>query len=442
MPKLDKRLTDSVARAIPLPLPTGTKTTEVINGKAATVEKSVQLFYWCRDTVGFGLRVSSRGDRSYISERRVDGKTVRRTLGKAAGPGAISADTARKLMLTVSGELQTGVDRVEVKREAAKVEKQEGITLALALAEYVKGKRRGKDGLGLKERTKHDYLAMVEPGRVAKDGKPFADGELFALADKSIYRITADDIRTVYKEAEKRSKRQAIYAMQILRAALNWHGVQVPDSPLAKTTAGRERIVLPPTKGKPKPIPPERLGAWWAAASARAGHHGADGLRLMLLTGCRPGEVFGSDYGPGLLVRDVDLAGGRMVLPDTKNRTDHTVILSTQALDILRHHCADKAPDAKVFDILDPGKALDAINADAGVVGITPHKLRHTFASIAAGLVNGFALKKMMNHAGGDDVTAVHYVDQSEKQLRDAWQSVADFIVGATVEQSTTRHTN
>lgn len=433
MPKLDKRLTDSVARAIALPSPTGSKTTEVINGKTATIEKSVQVFYWCRDTAGFGLRVSSRGDRSYISERRVGGKTVRRTLGKAAGAGAISADTARKLMLTVSSELQTGVDRVEVKREAAKVEKEEGITLALALQEYVNGKRRGKDGLGLKDRTKADYMAMVDAGRVAKDGKPFADGELFALADKSIYRITADDIRAVYKEAEKKSQRQATYAMQVLRAVLNWHGVQVPDSPLSKATAGRERIVLPPTKGKPSPIPPERLGAWWSAASTRAGHPGADGLRFMLLTGCRPGEVFGSEFEPGLLVRDVDLAGGRVTLLDTKNRTDHTVMLSTQALDILRQQCSGKAPTDKVFSIEWVTKVLASINEDAGTPGVSPHKLRHTFASIAAGLVNGFALKKMMNHAGGDDVTAVHYVGQSEAQLRDAWQSVADFIVGATV---------
>ncbi len=393
----------------------------------------MQVFYWCRDTAGFGLRVSSRGDRSYISERRVDGKTVRRTLGKAAGAGAISADAARKLMLTVSSELQTGVDRVEVKREAAKVEKQEGVTLAVALAEYVKGKRRGKDGLGLKDRTKADYLAMVAAGGKAKDGKPFADGELFTLADKPLTRITAEDMRRVYTTTEKKSQRQAVYAMQVLRAVLNWHGVTVPNSPLAKTTAGKDRIVLAPTQGNPTPIKPELLGAWWAAASARAGEKIPDGCRMILLTGCRPGEIFGSEFEPGLLVGNVDLTGGRFTLTNTKNRKDHTVMLSTQALEILTPHCQGKKADDKVFDVIDVRVTLGQINDAAGVTGITPHKLRHTFASVAEELVSGYALKRMLNHTEAGDVTGSNYVGKSENQLRVAWQAVADFIVNKAV---------
>ena len=427
MPKLDKRLTDGLARTLRGPETEG----EI---------KSSFVIHWCKYTPGFGLRVTKTGDRAYVSERRVDGKTTRRTLGKASGgkaAGAISADTACKLLLTVSSELQTGIDRLEVKREAHKVKKQDGITFAIALAEYVQKQRRGKDGLPLKGRTKLDYMAMVAAGRTAKTGKPFADGPLYPLADTPLTKITADQIREVYATEEAKSKRVAVYAMQVLRAVLNWHGVAVPDSPLAKSTAGKARIRLAVTNGNPTPIPPERLGAWWAAATARGGNAGADGCRVILLTGCRPGELFGSTaykagkriaLAPGLLVRDVDLIGGRMVLADTKNRKDHTIALSAQALEIVKTHCKDKAPDAKVFDILDPGKALDAINVGAGVVGITPHKLRHTFASVAEELVSGYALKRMLNHTEAGDVTGTNYVGKSETQLRKAWQTVADFI--------------
>jgi integrase len=431
MPKLDKRLTDAVALKLPLPLSTGIKTTELIKDKAVTLEKSVQVFYWCRDTPGFGVRVSSRGGKSYISERRLDGKTVRRTLGKAAGLGAIGADAARKLMVTVSSELQTGVDRVEVKRDERKVEKQDSMTLATALKAYVKGKRRGKDGLPLKDRTKADYLAMVAAGGKTKAGKPYANGALFDLAGKSIHKITADDMHIVYGAAEAKSQRQAVYAMQVLRAVLNWHGVAVEASPLAKGTAGKDRIILSATAGDPKPIPPEKLGAWWLAATAHAGHAGADGCRLILLTGCRPGEIFKTEFEPGLLVRDVDLDGGRMLLLDTKNRKNHTVVLSTQALAIVRAHCEGKRSTAQVFGTKDPRKTLGAINVAAGVVGITPHKLRHTFASVAEELVSGYALKRMINHTEAGDVTGSNYVGKSENQLRVAWQTVADFIVNA-----------
>ena len=59
------------------------------------------------------------------------------------------------------------------------------------------------------------------------------------------------------------------------------------------------------------------------------------------------------------------------------------------------------------------------------------HGLRDTFASIAEELVSGAALKKMMNHAAGGDVTLGSYVGKSEAQLRNAWQTVADFIEAA-----------
>jgi hypothetical protein len=56
------------------------------------------------------------------------------------------------------------------------------------------------------------------------------------------------------------------------------------------------------------------------------------------------------------------------------------------------------------------------------------HGLRATFASVAEELVSGGALKRMLNHATGGDVTLGHYIGKSEAQLRAAWQTVADFI--------------
>ena len=277
MPKLAKKLTDKLAAQIAAP--------------AVGYE-----IHWCPLTPGFGLRVSATGDRAFILERRLDGKTTRRTLGKAAGPAAISADAARAIKIDTSSALQLGKDPLAAKRLKSKSDKEDMLTFAAALRAYVKGKRRGKDGLALKERTKADYLAMVEPGGTRNSGAPFADGLLYTLARVPVRKITGKQMHAIYDAQVKRSQRQAVYAMQVLRAVLNWHGIQLEGSPLAKATAGRDRIMLPPTAGKPHSIPPEKLGAWWVAASARAGAQAADGLRFMLLTGCRPGEVFGSEH--------------------------------------------------------------------------------------------------------------------------------------------------
>ena len=106
-------------------------------------------------------------------------------------------------------------------------------------------------------------------------------------------------------------------------------------------------------------------------------------------------------------------------------------MLSTQALELVKLHIVGKAPGQRVFDISHPRKALLKINAAAGCTGVTPHKLRHTFASVAAELVSAFALRAMVNHADGGNVTAQHYVATSDAQLRVAWQAVADHITGA-----------
>jgi hypothetical protein len=47
---------------------------------------------------------------------------------------------------------------------------------------------------------------------------------------------------------------------------------------------------------------------------------------------------------------------------------------------------------------------------------------------VAKESANGYALKCMLNHTVNGDVTGAHYVGKSESQLRNAWQTVADFI--------------
>jgi integrase len=406
MPKLTSRLTDKMATKVPPPA-------------------SGYEIHWCPATPGFGLRVSSTGDRAYILERRVDGKTTRRTLGKAAGPGAISAEAAREIKIETSSLLQKRQDPLAAKREARKTQVRESVTLSAALEEYVEGKVRS-DGLGLSLRTKADYLELIRSNALGRDGKPLTDGPLAPIAGKSIHKITAGDMRDVYERTHRHSKRQAVYAMQVLRAVLNWHGVQVQDSPLAKTTPGRYRIVLPPTKGKPRPITPERLGAWWRAASSRTGVAGADALRFLLLTGCRPGEVIGNETKGGLRVRDVDLVGGRATV-EPKRRVQHTILLSRQALQILEAACKGKKPSDKVFAISTPRTTLGNINKEAGVTGISPQKLRQTFVSVADELLPTSTRKLLVNHST-KDIAEEHYIGKSEAQLRAAWQKVADFI--------------
>ena len=123
----------------------------------------------------------------------------------------------------------------------------------------------------------------------------------------------------------------------------------------------------------------------------------------------------------------VDHRAGRVLLRDTKNRSDHKPFLSRQALEIAKRNRAGRRANDPLFPIVDAPKTLSWINEQTGTK-VQGHGLRATFASIAEELVSSALLKRMMNHAAAGDVTLGPYVAKSEAQLRAGWQAVADFV--------------
>ena len=123
----------------------------------------------------------------------------------------------------------------------------------------------------------------------------------------------------------------------------------------------------------------------------------------------------------------MDLNGAKVIFRDTKNRKNHTVYLSHQALEIVRRHIKEKEASDPLFALSDPRKHLAAINERAGVQ-VSPHSLRATFATIAEGLVSYATLKRLVNHVPSGDVTNEFYIGMGEVQLRAGWQAVADFL--------------
>lgn len=397
---------------------------------------------------GLQLRIAPDGVRTLLVRYSVKGaeqeRQYRLPQEYGEGPSQMRLAAARAEAARIRALARDGIDwpaqeDERLRSEAVareQINRQEGLTLATALREYVEQKRRAKDGLPLKARTRSDYLSMVEPGVVSKKtNRKSADGLLFAIADKHLTHLTAEDIRTLYTSLLGRSKRQADYAMQVLRALLRWHGVLLPGNPLGRETAGRDRIVIAPSKGNPAPIPPERLGAWWRASGKAPSQVAADYYRFQLLTGCRGGEIHGDKrygYDP-IKVKDVDVEAGKVLLRDTKNRSDHRLLLSRQAQEIAARHCAGRKSGDVLFPIVDARKTLAWINAQAKT-NVQGHGLRDTFASVAEELVSGAVLKRMLNHSTADDVTLGHYVGKSEAQLRAGWQTVADFIEAAALQ--------
>ena len=391
---------------------------------------------------GLQLRIARDGTRTLLVRYTVKGSNTERQyrLPQEYGdaPGQLKLAAACVEAGRIRALARQGVDwavsedtrlEAEALTRAAALQRQSGPTFEAELRDYVERKRRAKDGLALKARTKSDYLATVEPAWVTKSGTKRAAGPLHPIAHKPLASLTASDIRATYEAAARRSLRRAEYAMQILRAVLRWNGVIIPGNPLGRETAGRDRITITAAKGDPSPIPPELLGAWWRAAQTAPSRVAADYYCFQLLTGCRGVEIHGHKLHkyPPIRVGDVDHRAGRVLLRDTKNRSDHKLLLSRQALEIAKRNCSGRKADEPLFPIVDARKTLSWINQVSGTK-VQGHGLRATFASIAEELVSSALLKRMMNHAAAGDVTLGHYVAKSEAQLRAGWQAVADFV--------------
>ena len=117
----------------------------------------------------------------------------------------------------------------------------------------------------------------------------------------------------------------------------------------------------------------------------------ADCIRLILLTGCRPGEAKLATWS------QFDVQAGFWIKPaaTTKQRKEHRLPLSAPALQLIADIRAAKgavAPDDYVFPGQRPGQPLqqlrtcwEAVCKHAGLTNVRIYDLRHTFAATGAG---------------------------------------------------------
>lgn len=389
---------------LPLPAP-GQRTTYHDEGGAQSVR-------------GLQLRVTSNGIKTFsVFGRVAGGKPERITIGKYP---AFSIDQARKKAKAVITQLAEGQSPAAAKRE----EKAKSLTLADAMGQYIEGKLRADD-LPLKQRTKTDYQGMLKPSRLTAAGKYTKGGTLARLASKPVHGLTAADIKAVHAENLKlHSERQCMYAMQTLKAVLRFHAVQIPNNPFGRDTPEVDRIRIKKAGvAAREPIKKlsAHLGEWWRALHALPQSPVTDYLAFLMLTGCRPGEP--------LKVLVGDLADDQIRLRDTKNRTDHILLLSAQALAIVQRQAEGKVAGDRLFSV-SPAQANRLAHELSAATGIAfvPKTLRAVFASVAEKLVTFGVLKGLMNHKQKSDLLNTNYIEKTEEELRAGWQAVADHI--------------
>ena len=263
--------------------------------------EKAQAFLWDTDTPTLALRATPTGRKTYVFEARLNGSTVRITIGTLADwPIKQARLKAQGLKMLVDG----GTDPREVERErqaAAVQKKTANASHALSVGEvwtvYLAARKKHWG-----ERHYSEHVLMVNAGglktmRGTRGRGVTAPGILHPLMAIPLRDLTASVIEVwADKEAETRPS-AARLAWRCLKAFLSWCEEQpayvelLPVKNPAKTTKTREALGKP--KAKQDAVLKEQVPAWFAAVRQLQNPVIAAYLQTLLLTGARAGEVLG-----------------------------------------------------------------------------------------------------------------------------------------------------
>ena len=162
----------------------------------------------------------------------------------------------------------------------------------------------------------------------------------------------------------------------------------------------------------------------WKAAVDKLGEKQRDFLLLTLYTGLRRNEC------RELTRQQIDLSGGVLSVPMTKNGKPHSLPITPMMREILEHRCLGLAGDAELFK----GVSAEHVHSMAmrlGAPRFMLHDLRKLVATVGEKLVLGDAvLRRILNHtAPKTDVLHRHYVALTEGDVADGLVMIQEALV-------------
>lgn len=260
-----------------------------------------QAFLWCSEVPGLGVRATAASDdKRYIFQSKVDGRTLRLTIGRVSTWSIPQAQVeARRLQILIDQghdprEVKSA-DEAALKARVAEAEQQvmrESVTVSMAWAAY------------LEERTPlwsklhhHDHVRAMHPGgnKRVRSNKAFTEPGI--LAEFSAVRIVDLNPEMIEDWAMREGKRRptrARLALRLFKAFLFWcsrHPTykSLVGENIAQSRRARECL------GRPKPkndvLQREQLPAWFAAVRQISNHVISVYLQVLLLVGARREEL-------------------------------------------------------------------------------------------------------------------------------------------------------
>ena len=372
---------------------------------AMTVERDT--VFWDRIVAGFGVRVYPTGGKVYIAQARGPEGPKRVTVGRH---GVLNADEARQRAALIVTRIKAGEDPVP-----------------LPLAARAKG---GPTVADLATRYLEDHVDVrLEPRTRTKLRGVLRRHILPALGRLPVEAVERRQVVELHRGLSDRpvaANRAVKTLAHMYRLGEGWGLVPAGCNPCRSIgkypERGRERFLTDAEFTRLGRALDEAVDTGTVPPMAAAA------IRLLMLTGCRKGEVL------ALRWADVDLDAGELRLAEAKSGP-RAVQLAPPAVRLLED-MPRRAGSPWVF----PGrnrdgrysaggidKAWQAVREAAKLEDVRIHDLRHSFASRALALGETLpVIGKLLGHS--DIETTARYAHLARDSIHDAAERIADSI--------------
>jgi integrase len=359
---------------------------------------------WDSQVPGFGVVVHPSGKRVYVARYRTLARKQRQlTLGPH---GVLTPDQARALATQALADVRAGKDPAEERRSP----QVPGLTVAeLAaryLAEYARTRKKASSA--------------------AEDERLLAKHVLPAIGSRAVAEVVKADVARLHGDLHKTpAQANRILAVTAMlfefaeRVGLREEGT----NPARRIPRFKEH----PRKRYLSPAEMGRLGSALTELEAE-GPEGASHaaiLRLLLLTGCRRGEILDLKW------REVDLDKGELNLEDSKTGA-RSVKLGPPAIQILSN--VPRTGERVFHPRLGSASLIPEVYQSwhktlkrAEIANLHRHDLRHTHASVGVGAgLSLYVVGGLLGHKVA--ATTQRYAHLSDDPLRQAADRVSGLI--------------